>query len=241
MPHIDWSQVRKLSGLFLIFATFIAKDILRDHWKELSDAAGSVESTVIVLTEINGLYVALNTLSVDTDKIMRAVEKQTGIRDIDPTVTPSRNSLLFAEQIGDNNRSSARLTKYLLKRLGQEQGKLYKDVESLMQDIDRQYDERIQLRGAADRFWAQHPTPDYLLPPILLRKIDVLTDNSLRVSQQIGKLRDDALEELKTRQEKAERYFSVFTIISYFLYVIGWGLTFYGAASGEVSRGVSAE
>lgn len=206
-------------GALIVFFTFVIKEGLREHLKDLVDSIDSAQTFYTVRSDSQNLSAKLSDLQqhladLEDEVSSRNNKSGDGSQD-DPAIrTGAVKSALDALEVSLDNMS------HLAGKLP-EAPTYEKTIAALQQKIDQTYstlEEDVSSQEGLDEF---RQTPE-----------TEIEARARLLSHQVDSAASALLQDAGKEQARREHYFEVCTWISYGLYVIGWGVGLLGRILG---------
>lgn len=228
-----------LLGAAVVFMTFVAKEGVRDR---LKDTIGSFESAQRAF-ELRDQNRNLLTMMTDVRSRIVGIEER-----LSPAKVRVNNNIPYWSDSVESVRKELQLTEQLLGNLASLNGNLPRDKERdsaeaeckrLAAETTGIYLSAVKaITDVTDRIKVANRRlkreEELSIQASVLRYINAQTNVALKVAS----FGTNVLQEAPKYLEEKERGYSRWTVASYFLYVLGWGLALLGKVYGvELANG----
>lgn len=218
------SRALSIIGALIVFITFVVKDAVRDHVKEIVDSLQSAEGVFLIRADTASVAYAMSGISERVDQIWDA--------------TPDR-----AEYIKTNDSSRIEAFSDLQKySQGIELLKVNLDrVSRLVHSVPKSKGSDVrtnELETFVNRFRKVNQDEKILDTKLqsdpaigfeeAAEEFSTLGNDYEDLGIDLDDFSERILKEFEEVKESEERFYNVCTWVSYFLYAIGWGMTFAG-------------
>jgi hypothetical protein len=213
-------QKLRVIGALLVFVTFVAKEGLRDHYKDQNDALDSARRAFIARSDSDNISVQMRNLK-------RMLIRNEGLPTNSFGYVTDQESLLF--EMAGGIRKKLDNAQDILK--GIPQSKVIRTnidaLQEVLSEIHRKrgdFDEQIGLWEEESKRMSRLQT----VPPgdsLALHELTILTQ---RANFQTDRLNSSVLKSATYSLEKNEERLRIFNWVSWIAYALGWGLSLVG-------------
>jgi hypothetical protein len=216
------AKVLSFVGALIVFSTFVVKEGIREHLKNLSDSISSAESIFLVRTDINELpiYLAyLNSRIGTMENLLTSATKTTAAPSL-ATMRETVDLMLANAQRAVTSRDNLSHT---IDVLGKNEaimsglGQISNEVAVLASRSD------VVNRAAVAMNQSPAPNPDGI-QHIIGKANEVTNECTALRLERIAPLQKQTIQVAEERRTHYEKFYEQSTWLSYLLYAVGWGL-----------------
>lgn len=232
-------RLLSLVGALLVFVTFVAKEGIREHLKEVTDSIEGAENVFLTQTGSSIESIPFADLARRMSVNQQNLQRHTG-----PLVDKARPDYnIFADRFVNERLNLAWEAFQHVGTVVSNTSRLSSRLPERPTVIDERFgfitDSTAKLRASykdfEDNMDAEHIPRGVTHATMLMRRFTQILElgtGSVILADHAYALANKVLEEADKARERAERRYRMWTWISYGLYSLGWGLAFTGTLYG---------